>query len=77
MTGLAAAKLGLDDRGRLAEGLAADICVFDPAAITDRATFEQPQQYADGIAYVIVNGVIELAGEEHRDRRPGKVLTPL
>ncbi len=77
MTGLAAAKLGLDDRGRLAEGLAADICVFDPTAITDRATFEQPQQYADGIAYVIVNGVIELAGEEHRDRRPGKVLTPL
>ncbi len=76
MTGRAAAKLGLADRGRIAEGLAADICVFDPATVADRATFEEPQQYADGVACVIVNGVIELAGEEHRDRRPGKVLTP-
>jgi len=74
MTALPAAKLGLKDRGILAPGLAADIVVFDPNTIADRTTFEQPQQYAAGIAYVIVNGVMELIGEEHQDQRPGKVL---
>jgi N-acyl-D-amino-acid deacylase len=77
MTALPAAKLGLKDRGLLAPGLAADIVVFDPYTIADRATFQQPQQYAAGVAYVIVNGVVEVEGEEHRNQRPGRVLTRL
>ena len=74
MTALPAAKLGLRDRGRLAPGLAADICIFDPNTIADRAAFEKPQQYAEGVKYVIVNGVVEVEGEEHRNRRPGRAL---
>ncbi len=74
MTALPAAKLRLKDRGLLAPGLAADICVFDPSTIADRATYQQPQQYAEGVKYVIVNGVVEVEGEEHRNRRPGRAL---
>jgi N-acyl-D-amino-acid deacylase len=74
MTGQPAAKLGLKDRGLLAPGMAADICVFDPNTIADRATYQQPQQYAEGVRYVVVNGVVEVEGEEHRNRRAGRVL---
>ena len=74
MTSRPAAKLGLADRGRLAEGTAADIVVFDRDDIADRATYQEPHQYPVGINYVIVNGVVELEGETHYDRRPGRAL---
>lgn len=74
MTGRPAEKLGLKDRGRVAPGMAADVVVFDPRAIADRATYQGPQQYPAGIHYVIVNGVVELEGEEHQGRHPGRVL---
>jgi N-acyl-D-amino-acid deacylase len=74
MTGRAAARLGLSDRGIIAPGMAADIVVFDPQTIVDKATFEKPHQYAAGVRWVIVNGVVELDGGEHREKRPGKVL---
>lgn len=54
--------------------MAANIVVFDPEAIADRATYQAPHQYPAGIHYVVVNGVIELAGEKHQDKRPGRVL---
>ena len=54
--------------------MAADVAVFDPRAIADRATYQGPQQYPAGIHYVIVNGVVELEGEEHQGRHPGRVL---
>jgi N-acyl-D-aspartate/D-glutamate deacylase len=57
-------------------GAAADVVVFDPGAIADTATYEDPHQYAEGIRWVLVNGVVELDGEHHQDRRPGQVLAP-
>jgi N-acyl-D-amino-acid deacylase len=60
MTGLPAANLGLDRRGLISDGYFADIVVFDRETITDRATFAAPQQYAEGVKYVIVNGKLAL-----------------
>jgi len=74
MTGKPAAKLGLRDRGMLAPGMAADVVVFDQDMVADLATYQDPHQYPTGIHYVIVNGVVELEGEKHLDRRPGRVL---
>lgn len=76
MTGRAAARLRLRDRGIIAPGMAADIVVFDPEAIADRATYEEPHQYAAGVRWVIVNGVLELDGEQHQEKMPGMVLVP-
>jgi N-acyl-D-aspartate/D-glutamate deacylase len=55
-TGLPAQVLGLEDRGLLKAGSAADLVVFDPAKIADRATFSRPHQYSEGIRLVLVNG---------------------
>lgn len=74
MTVLPADRLGLTDRGRIVEGAAADIVIFDPATVVDRATFEAPHQYPDGIPYVIVNGVPVVDGGVYTDARPGEVL---
>ncbi len=74
MTGRAAAHLGLKDRGQIAPGFAADIAIFDPATIADTATYQQPQQYAIGIRWVIVNGVVEMDREKHLERFAGRVL---
>ena len=74
MTGGSAAALGLRDRGVLREGYRADICIFDPQTIADRATYEDPHQYAEGIAAVIVNGVVVIDGGEHTGALPGQVL---
>jgi N-acyl-D-amino-acid deacylase len=74
MTGLNAEKLGLKERGTLATGNFADITVFDPAAIIDRATYSDPFQYNEGIKYVIVNGVMVLKGDVHTGKHPGKAL---
>jgi N-acyl-D-amino-acid deacylase len=78
MSGFPAARLRLGDRGRLARGCAADVTVFDPATVADRATFEQPFQYPVGIAAVVVNGRIALQGGERRDigHRSGTAIKP-
>ena len=60
MTSLPASRLRLGSRGRIALGASADIVVFDPATVTDRATFDAPFQYPTGINVVIVNGVVAL-----------------
>ncbi|HZN02869.1 MAG TPA: amidohydrolase family protein, partial [Candidatus Polarisedimenticolia bacterium] len=74
LTGLPATNLGLDRRGFLKEGQFADVAVFDPATIVDRATFDKPHQYAEGVHHVLVNGVPVLKDGRHTDALPGRAL---
>lgn len=74
MTSLNATRLGLFDRGLLRAGQFADVVLFDPARIIDRATYEDPFQYGEGVEYVIVNGQIVLDRGQHTGARPGRVL---
>jgi N-acyl-D-amino-acid deacylase len=74
MTSLPADHFGFRDRGRIAVGQAADLVVFDPVRVTDRATYEQPHQYPVGIAAVLVNGVVVVERGVHTKARPGQVL---
>jgi len=74
MTSMPAAKLGLKDRGTLKQGNYADIVVFDPATIADRATYTEPEQYPVGIDCVIVNGKVVIDHDNHTGALPGKVL---
>lgn len=74
MTSLPAQVLRLSDRGLLREGCWADVVVFDPDRVADRASFEQPKQYPAGIDYVLVNGVLVVDEGEHTGARPGKTL---
>jgi dihydroorotase/N-acyl-D-amino-acid deacylase len=74
MTGQPAARVSLRDRGVLRAGAFADITVFDPARIRDRATFEEPNQYAEGIQYVLVNGQVEVDGGKRTDVNAGRPL---
>lgn len=74
MTGAPAKVLGLVDRGLLREGYRADVTVFDPATIIDRATYEDPHRYPAGIGTVIVNGTVVVDAGEHTGTRPGRVL---
>lgn len=74
MTSLPADTLRLRDRGRLAEGCFADIVVFDPSTIADRATYERPHQYAVGVRDVLVNGVPVIEDGEHTGTAPGRVV---
>jgi N-acyl-D-amino-acid deacylase len=74
LSGLPATNLGLDHRGFIKEGMFADVVVFDPQTIADRATFEQPLQYAIGIRDVFVNGVQVLKDGEHTGGKPGRAL---
>ncbi|HYO12375.1 MAG TPA: D-aminoacylase [Thermoanaerobaculia bacterium] len=76
MTSLPAARFRLAGRGLVKEGHAADIVVFDPAAVRDDATFEAPLAFARGIPAVIVNGVPVVDGSVHTGARPGQVLRP-
>ena len=74
MTSLPADHFGFRDRGRLAVGQAADVVIFDEARVVDRATFEQPHQYAAGIPVVLVNGVPVVRDGAQTSARPGRVL---
>ena len=74
LTGLPAANWKLKDRGCLRVGCYADLVVFDPAAIADRATYDKPQQYATGVSDVFVNGVQVLRDGEHTGATPGRVV---
>ena len=69
-----ATNLGLDHRGMLKEGMFADVVAFDPATITDHATFEKPHQYATGVKHVFVNGVQVIKDGEHTGAKPGRAL---
>jgi N-acyl-D-aspartate/D-glutamate deacylase len=73
-TGAAAAALGLTDRGVLHPGCWADVAVFDPDRIADRATYDDPHRYAVGISTVVVNGEIVIDGGDHTGALPGRVL---
>ena len=74
MTSLPAGKLRLQGRGLVKEGYWADIVVFDPATIKDKATYADPHQYPDGIIHVIVNGQLVVENGRLTGVRPGKVL---
>jgi N-acyl-D-amino-acid deacylase len=74
MTSAPADRLGLRDRGRLVDGLKADVVVFDPATVRSNATYDEPRRYPDGIEHVIVNGVPVVAAGEHTGALPGRVL---
>jgi N-acyl-D-amino-acid deacylase len=74
MTSFPAARLGLEDRGILREGMAADIVVFSPVAVCDRATYENSRQYPEGIAAVFVNGVHIVKDGRFSGNRAGRVL---
>jgi N-acyl-D-amino-acid deacylase len=74
LTGLPARNWKLTDRGCLREGCFADLVVFDPAAVRDRATFDDPQQYAGGVSEVFVNGVPVLRRGKHTGATPGRVV---
>ena len=73
-TGASAAALGLDDRGALRNGCWADVAVFDPARIADRATYDDPHRYAVGVSTVVVNGEVVVDGGDHTGALPGRVL---
>ena len=74
MSGLPATNLGLDRRGFLKPGMFADVVIFDPNTIADKATFEQPHQYAVGMKHVFVNGVQVLKDGEHTGNKSGRAL---
>jgi N-acyl-D-amino-acid deacylase len=74
LTSLPATNLGLDHRGLVQEGMFADVVVFDPKTVADRATFEKPHQYAVGMKHVFVNGKQVLKDGEHTGAKPGRAL---
>jgi len=74
MTGLPASNVGLKQRGLIREGYFADVTIFDPKTVIDRATFQQPNQYPVGINYVIVNGQIEVDNGQRTPALAGRVL---
>jgi N-acyl-D-amino-acid deacylase len=76
MSGFAALRLHLRDRGRLAAGAAADVVVFDPDSVSDQATFADPFQYPTGIGAVIVNGKVTIREGEHSATGAGRALRP-
>jgi len=74
MTWGPAQKLGITDRGLLRESLWADITIFNPATICDKATFDDPHQYPVGVEHVLVNGQITIQKGEHTEVRAGKII---
>lgn len=74
MTSAVATRLQIRDRGILSEGMFADITIFDPEIVIDRATFEDPHQLSVGVEHVFVNGVAVLSGGEHTGATPGAIV---
>jgi N-acyl-D-amino-acid deacylase len=74
VTSMPAAKLGLKDRGVIRKGTFADLVVFDAERILDRATYTEPEQYPEGIDYVLVNGRVVIDHDRHTGVLPGKFL---
>lgn len=74
MTSFPAQSLGLFDRGLLREGMWADVVVFNPDTVIDKATYEKPHQFSEGIQHVIVNGQIVVEENTQYDNLPGKIL---
>ena len=74
LTAAPAQCLGLNDRGLVKEGLAADLAVFDPETVMDKATFDTPKEYPVGIDYVLVNGAVVVDGGKHTGVRNGRAL---
>ena len=74
MTSLPARILGFSDIGRIRVGAVADITIFDPDRIIDRATYDHPRQHPEGIKWVLVGGQVVVEEGEHTGRRPGRVL---
>ncbi len=74
MTSMPAARLGLRDRGRLADGFAADVVIFDPLRVRALATYDEPRQYPEGIEHVLVAGVPVVAHGTHTGATPGRAL---
>jgi len=74
LTSFPAENLGISERGLLQEGYFADVVVFDPDEIGDRATYEEPHQYSVGMVHVFVNGTQVLADGEHTGATPGRVV---
>ena len=74
MSSQSARRLSIHDRGLITEGYFADVAVFDAEEIIDRASFEQPHQYATGMKFVLVNGEVVVENGAHTGRRPGRIL---
>ncbi len=74
MSSFPAQRIGMRDRGLIRPGLKADVVVFNPATIIDRATFEKPHQYAEGVSAVIVNGQVALKGGQMTGNRAGRIV---
>jgi N-acyl-D-amino-acid deacylase len=74
MTSLPAQKFGLNDRGLLREGYAADVVIFDEKEVRDLSTYDKPHAYSKGFHYVIVNGQLVVENEKHLGTRSGKAL---
>jgi N-acyl-D-amino-acid deacylase len=75
MTSLPARTFSFHDRGIIRPGFVADLVLFDPETVTDKATFADPHQYTEGFDYVIVNGIVTVADGELTDRRPGQFVS--
>src|SRR5262249_26604920 len=75
MTALPANTIGMVDRGYLAPGMAADVTVFDPKTIVDRATYEDPAQLSDGVRFVLVNGVVQVRDGRVTGAHGGQIVT--
>ena len=74
MSSQSALRLGIHDRGLITKGYFADIAIFDPDEIIDKATFENPHQYAIGTKFVLVNGAVVVENGQHTGARPGRIL---
>src|SRR5687767_87550 len=74
MTSAVATRLSIADRGALREGTFADVVIFDPGTIIDRATYEQPHQVSEGVRHVLVNGVAVVSDGRHTGATPGRAV---
>ena len=74
MTSAVANRLSIRDRGQLREGFFADVVIFDPATVIDKATYTEPHQHSIGIQTVIVNGVRVWDSGKHTGAKPGRIV---